>query len=89
MSAPATKPLALAELTTRPAGRISDSRSKAVAKSRSIAADKTLVEVPGASHVSHAMRSASTSKRQLPICVMAYAASSACSWIVKSQISGK
>ena len=46
-------------------------------------------KVPGVSHASQAMRSASTSKVQLLICVMAYAALSACSWIVKSQINGK
>src|SRR5271168_1601993 len=64
ISAPAMKPLALAESTTTPTGLIAAISVSLPASSLRTEADSTLVEVPGMSQVSHAMRSASTSSVQ-------------------------
>jgi len=87
MSAPATKPLGFAEHRITPAGLRSSIWVKAAARSRMTARESTLVDEPGTSHVSQAMRSASSSRFQL--LAMAHAAACADSRTVKSQISGR
>ena len=66
MSAPATNPLRFPERSTKPRGFACETSDSAVASSLRTAADSTLVEAPGVSKVSHAMRSLSTSSFQLP-----------------------
>src|SRR5579859_5920925 len=70
MSAPATNPLAFAELITTPTGLSAAISLSLAASSLRTEADRTLVEAPGTSQVSHAMRSASTSSFQVPAALM-------------------
>src|SRR6202023_1973091 len=64
ISAPATKPLFLAEMTTTPRGRVRSSVASTPSSSVSTSADSTFAEVPGLSRVSQAMPSASLSTFQ-------------------------
>ena len=89
MSAPATNPLRFAERRTRPRGFACEISASAAASSLRTAADRTLVDVPGVSQVSHAIRSASTSNFQAAGLHGLQAAARRDSRMVKSQISGK
>src|SRR5580692_462295 len=83
MSAPAMKPLFLAEMSTRPRGRDCSSFPRCSLSSASTLAESTLAEVPGLSKLSHAMRSASS------VSVQAGAAAAAGSFMGVYQAEGK
>src|SRR5256884_230340 len=69
ISAPATKPLFLAEITTAPRGRSFSSAASRPSSSPSTPLESTLAEVPGLSIVSQAIASASRSSFQAAVAV--------------------
>src|SRR5213082_3385850 len=69
ISAPATKPLFLAEITTAPRGRSFSSAASRPSSSPRTPLESTLAEVPGLSIVSQAIASASRSSFQAAVAV--------------------
>src|SRR6266404_3249017 len=69
ISAPATKPLFLAEITTTPRGRSLSSAASRPSSSLSTLPESTLAELPGLSIVSQAIASESRSSFQDPVAV--------------------
>src|SRR6266404_6714675 len=69
ISAPATKPLFLAEITTTPRGRSFSSAASRPSSSLSTLPESTLAELPGLSMVSQAIASESRSSFQDPVAV--------------------
>src|ERR1700761_4898749 len=70
MSAPATKPLFLADMTTTPRGALCASGRSRASSSVSTSLERTLAEVPGLSSVSQTMPSASVEDVQFGLVLM-------------------
>ena len=80
ISAPATKPLFLAEITTTPRGRSFSSVASRPSSSLSTPPESTLAELPGLSIVSQAILSESRSSFQDPLTVSFMRHSSLIRW---------